>query len=542
MQVLKKGFVSFLSLVLSVLFVSSTVFAAEARGIYSLDDSNGTYRDANIRNYPFVEGFAWRYRWNNMESKQNGVVTYDFSAVDHIVSLLEPIGKKLSMTVPRPEPDYIRNDTTIQRWYSYEILNGETTEIGWRPVPWEPKVKTALQNFAVALANHSVWSSTLNKYVAFKDHPTLSSINFGLPGAKIWIRDPGSTEGPKLKDMPGYSRANLLNAVSSDLHAATDNFPNISSHIGIWKVTNDGGATELYEDIRTSILNEFNGISNPKVGFFQENLAASRTNPGDPVVGTPNTTFAQPLYDSRNDTFIGFQMLESWINPFKGIDQVANTKPSDAIEYAYNTYNSRYTEVYADDLDQANSDSSWDPALLTWNDKLKADFYDDFADGNATGWTELGGTWSVTAQKAYQQSNITAANPSSYAGSSSWTNYAVEAKVKPLTLGSSGQVGISARFTDNANRYYFDYAQADGKLKIIKKVNGNSTLLASKVYTINPNTQYTFKADLNGSTLDFYVNGVKELSATDTTFTSGYFALSTATATAEFDDVKVFLH
>jgi hypothetical protein len=716
---LKKRIVPFLSMALSLCLLLSlfpSVIFAEARGIYSLDDSNGTCRDANIRNYSFVEGFIWRYRWTYMESKVNGVVTYDFSCVDHIISALESAGKKLSMDIFKEEPEYIRTDPNIQRWYDNEILNGDPGPVGWRPVPWEPKVLTALENFATALANHPVWSSSLGMNVPLKDHPTLAALSFGLPGAKTWIRDPGSADGPDLVDMDGYSRTNLLNAVFRSLHAATDNFPDKSVHIGFWKIKDDGAdpQQELYEYVRQSVLAEFDGVTNPKVGFFQENLASAQAadfsddfqdgdaagwtplggtwsvtpqnkyeqssttaasptsytgvstwadyaveanvtplslgtsgqvglsarftdnanryyfnysqadgmlkiilksggnstllaskaytivpntkytfmaealgstlnlyvngakeltatdstfssgyigmstadasadfddvnvylhgDPNSTLVGKPTTAFAAPLYDSRNDTFIDFQMLHSWINPFKGADKTLYTLPSDAIEYAYDTYNSRYAEVYTEDLDYAYNNPSWDPALATWNDTMAQDFSDDFQDGDATGWTELGGTWSVTAGKAYEQSSTTAANPTSYTGNSSWADYAVEAKVTPLSLGTSGQVGLSARFTDNANRYYFDYAQTDGKLKIIVKSGGNSTLLASKAYTVNPNTQYTFKADLHGSTLDFYVNGVKELTTTDSTFTSGYIGLSTANASADFDDVNVTLH
>ena len=74
-------------------------------------------------------------------------------------------------------------------------------------------------------------------------------------------------------------------------------------------------------------------------------------------------------------------------------------------------------------------------------------------------------------------------------------------------------------------------------MQITKKVGGTKTVLASTSYTLSTGTTYTFKAVLNGSTLDFYVNGVKQLTATDTSFTSGKFGLTTFNASAEFDNV-----
>ncbi|MDR6550876.1 polysaccharide lyase 8 family protein [Paenibacillus qinlingensis] len=168
-------------------------------------------------------------------------------------------------------------------------------------------------------------------------------------------------------------------------------------------------------------------------------------------------------------------------------------------------------------------------------------FSDNFEDGNADGWSTTGGTWSVVTDgsKMYSQTNTTLSSGIfATAGSASWTDYSVEAKIKPMSFPiSTAVVGLVARYTDVNNRYNFTYS--NGVLDISKRVNGVATALASKAYSLIPGTTYTFKAQLNGSTLELYVNGVKELTASDATFTSGKIGLTSYKSSVQFDDIVV---
>jgi hypothetical protein len=353
-----------------------------------------------------------------------------------------------------------------------------------------------------------------------------------------------------------FSRTKLLNAVLSNLHDVTDNFPGKVCSIGFWKIETDGGNPELYEYLRQQILLEFDGVQNPKVGFFEENLATHRVNENDPdYVGQPTTTFAQPLYDSQNDTFIGFQMVEPYQT---GDPPVKFSVPSEGVQYGLDTFSSRYAEIYIGDIDEVHCNSTYDQALKEWNDELTSDFHDNFEDGNATGWTTTGGSWAITTIQTidsthcqpqatitnyvFQQSSTTTANTSASIDPAGGTgNYSFEAKVTSLTLSTGGGFGISARATNNSNRYYFKYLKS-GQLQILKYQNGSASTLNSKSYSITPSTTHRFKADLNGSTLDFYVDDVKELTATDSTFSTGQIALSTSLGSAYFDKVRVVFH
>ena len=74
-------------------------------------------------------------------------------------------------------------------------------------------------------------------------------------------------------------------------------------------------------------------------------------------------------------------------------------------------------------------------------------FSDTFEDGNTNGWSKSGGTWSVVTDgsKVLQQLKADTNNARVFAGSAGWTAYAVQARVKPGTIGATGLVGLLAR-------------------------------------------------------------------------------------------------
>ncbi|OAS14895.1 sugar-binding protein [Paenibacillus oryzisoli] len=167
-------------------------------------------------------------------------------------------------------------------------------------------------------------------------------------------------------------------------------------------------------------------------------------------------------------------------------------------------------------------------------------FSDDFQDGAAEGWTPANGTWSVVTSggsKVYKQSSWLGTNAFSTVDTSSYTNYSVETNIKVTQNDIDLAAGITARYTDPNNFYYFRIKA--GKLQIGKSVNGTVTILIAKNYTITTNEVYNFTALLNNSTLDFYVNGFKELTVTDTSLTTGKVGLYAFKTSVEFDNVKV---
>jgi photosystem II stability/assembly factor-like uncharacterized protein len=170
-------------------------------------------------------------------------------------------------------------------------------------------------------------------------------------------------------------------------------------------------------------------------------------------------------------------------------------------------------------------------------------FKDDFEDGNADGWATTGGTWSVVNFDTYEykQSDDTASSAISTAGDSTWTDYTVTARMKVISFNSgttTGSFAISTRYTDSSNRYIFSFLRS-GKLQIKKKVSGVDTVLAETAYTYSTGTYYNLKIVNSGSNLEFYVNGVLQLTATDSSLASGKIAVNSSNASIKVDDVLV---
>src|SRR5215510_14596671 len=167
-------------------------------------------------------------------------------------------------------------------------------------------------------------------------------------------------------------------------------------------------------------------------------------------------------------------------------------------------------------------------------------FTDDFEDGNANGWSKSGGTWAVVSDGSlvYRQSG-TSSDAKARAGSTSMTNYSVQARVKPLGFnGSNRHAALIARAQSSTNYYYLALTNSN-QLALRKLVGGSSTTLASKAITVMIGTWYTLRIDVVGAQLWGYVNGALELTATDSQFSSGNIGGATFFASAEFDDFVV---
>ncbi len=166
-------------------------------------------------------------------------------------------------------------------------------------------------------------------------------------------------------------------------------------------------------------------------------------------------------------------------------------------------------------------------------------FSDNFEDGNANGWSKSSGTWSVVSDGSYVfKQASTSATCYAYTGSS-WTNYTVQARVKPLSFNGSGRtVSLCARFSSTSNFYALTLSNTN-TLSIQKKVGGTTSALVSKTYTVQTGTWYTLKVAVSGSSINAYVNGNLELSATDSSLASGKVGFAMINASAEFDDIVV---
>lgn len=355
------------------------------RGVFILDSGGpATYttsfgktislRDANLRTLPFVDGYTLRVAWNDIESGTSPG-HYDFQIIQNLLNKL-PAGQRLSLIIVPSEPAYIAATGGVQTWSDDGLV---------RATPWDPYLRTRRRALLDAMG------ALVTGGVALRDDARLDVLDPYLPGGFTGIRDPNSTP---LRNLPGYSRENLLAAVRDELGALQEEFPGKFVQIGFWPIT-DGqdasyGGVSVAEWMRQQVLAEFDGITRPRVGFFMENLAAKRTGlEVEPASGTPVSGFGAALFNSRDATWNAFQMLGSWTRPFND-GHVTNTffgTPNDALEFAYNTYRAEYHEVYIGDIDNP----AFQPALQRWHDFYASGVTtnsdsDEDGDGLPLGW------------------------------------------------------------------------------------------------------------------------------------------------------------
>ena len=167
-------------------------------------------------------------------------------------------------------------------------------------------------------------------------------------------------------------------------------------------------------------------------------------------------------------------------------------------------------------------------------------FSDDFQDGNATGWTKSSGTWAVVTDGSlvFRQSG-TSADSNARAGSPTWDNYSVQARVKPTAFnGADRYAGLMARVV-NSNHYYFLALQNGNRLLLGKRAGSSPITIATKSFTFTTGTFYTLRIDVQGSSLSGYVNGTLQLTGTDSEFTAGIIGGATYFSSASFDDFLV---
>ncbi|HWS34533.1 MAG TPA: family 16 glycoside hydrolase [Actinoplanes sp.] len=176
-------------------------------------------------------------------------------------------------------------------------------------------------------------------------------------------------------------------------------------------------------------------------------------------------------------------------------------------------------------------------ALIGIPAHAEALFGDTFSDGDADGWSRNGGSWSVV-DAAYQQSSVSA-NARALAGTTSWTDYTVQARVRATAFGAADRTaGIAAR-AQSTSQYYTLVLTGGGAAQLQRVSGGAVTVLATAVTGPNTGVWRTLALTVQGATLTGRVDGTSVLTATDNTFGSGRIGLVTSYAGSVFDDVSV---
>ncbi|MEU7904594.1 right-handed parallel beta-helix repeat-containing protein [Actinoplanes sp. NPDC049118] len=167
-------------------------------------------------------------------------------------------------------------------------------------------------------------------------------------------------------------------------------------------------------------------------------------------------------------------------------------------------------------------------------------FSDDFSGGTGS-WSKSGGDWSTVTDGSatFQQANTGSELARQFAGDTGWSDYQVQARVKPLAFnGSNRLVAIGARSTSASKMYRLALTNA-GRAEL-QAVDGSSiTVIGSVALTVNTGSWYTLRIEASGSTIKGFVNGSQIAAGSNSAYGAGRIVLVTAYASARFDDVSV---
>ena len=198
--------------------------------------------------------------------------------------------------------------------------------------------------------------------------------------------------------------------------------------------------------------------------------------------------------------------------------------------------------------------AQFDNVVITPNPAITLAF-DNFQDGNLTGWTLLPSTnWSnaVSGTSRVLRQSSTVGGVRAIAGSphapvgNELPAQIVEARARPLSFISTGEpwFGLIARYKDNSN-YVYVVVSRNGNISIRKLVNGAIQVLATTSnVTISTGVWYALRLEAIGDRVRLYFNNRLLLQGVDLTpVTPGdlraQFGVMTSRASAEFDDIRV---
>jgi hypothetical protein len=160
-------------------------------------------------------------------------------------------------------------------------------------------------------------------------------------------------------------------------------------------------------------------------------------------------------------------------------------------------------------------------------------------ESGASGWSKSGGTWTIVADgsQTLRQTNVSSANARDFAGDAAWTDYTVSARVKPLSYGTQGFVGLLARAKSSTTFYRLALQSDQAQLQAVN--SGSVTVLGTSSRTVASGAWHTVSLTVSGSTISGSVDGTAVGSGTSSVAAGGRIGLQTAYASAGFDDVLV---
>jgi hypothetical protein len=159
--------------------------------------------------------------------------------------------------------------------------------------------------------------------------------------------------------------------------------------------------------------------------------------------------------------------------------------------------------------------------------------FDDFDDGNITGWTVRSGTWASSSGELYQSNGT---SNRMLIGTDILTDITMETKIKVVT----GTVAyVVFRYSDDNNFYLAGIRSDTDVVRVGRYKSGVFTQTKTATATIDPGQWYNLKVSVSGSTVNVWLDCALVLTHTDTQMNaSGKVGFRTAATTARWDDVR----
>jgi hypothetical protein len=257
------------------------------------------------------------------------------------------------------------------------------------------------------------------------------------------------------------------------------------------------------------------------------------------VGSTTSNALSQPLQISNTGGgAIGWTaaFTSAWLNP----STTASTTPSTLQVSALSS--GMAAGSYSDALTVTPSGGSSTPLQVPASLRVGPLLFSDNFTSNAQ-WTAspmgLASNWTIT-NNTYSYNGGGAAQQ--YAGSSTWTNYTLQAD---LTLSNANNYPGGLRFrlnTSTGAAYAVWLYPGSSQVKLLKatvwNINTNSTTLAA-VNKVLPAGTHHIRVDANGSSITVFVDYSQVISFTDTTYTAGAIALDGSSQPVAFANVSV---
>ncbi len=162
--------------------------------------------------------------------------------------------------------------------------------------------------------------------------------------------------------------------------------------------------------------------------------------------------------------------------------------------------------------------------------------YDDFDDGNTTGWTFTNGTWSAATGELYQ--SVATSAYGQFGGT--YGDLVIEAKVKILS-GATPYVIFRANMS--AGTYYLvGLVESSDIIRLGRYVSGSYTTTQQTNVTLTPGTWHMVRVEVHGTTATAYFDCQQVLQVTDAAMlATGRVGFRTYASKAYFDDFRVYV-